>query len=164
MTVTIREAASDELDALIPVLLLAEPSLRALRWSLRNMTDAAYRLDVDGELTAAATMRWTGDPCEIVELGVVAERQGHGYGRRFVEWLFGEAHRRGRKEMIVGTSSTSAANLLFYQKCGFRIDSIRHDYFWYYDEPHVENGLPVRDMIVFRRAISAPTRDARQTR
>lgn len=52
--------------------------------------------------------------------------------------------------MVVGTSSTSAGNILFYQKCGFRVDSVRHEYFWYYDERQYENGLPVRDMIVFR--------------
>lgn len=151
MTVTIRQAATDEIDALIPLLLLAEPSLRALHWSLRNMTDAAYRLDDDGELIAAATMRWRGDPCELVELGVAESHHGRGYGRQFIDWLVAEAQRRGKREMIVGTSSTSAANILFYQKCGFRIDSIRHDYFWYYDEPQYENGLPIRDMIVFRR-------------
>ncbi|HEY0141955.1 MAG TPA: GNAT family N-acetyltransferase [Thermoanaerobaculia bacterium] len=146
----IREATRAELDQLTPLLLLAEPSLRALRWSFRHMSDAVYRLDVDGTLAGAATMRWRGEPCELVELAIAPERQGQGLGKQFVAWLIEEAKRRGKRQMIVGTSSTSAANLLFYQKAGFRIDSIRHDYFWYYDEPVIENGLPVRDMIVFR--------------
>lgn len=146
----IREATPAEFAELTPLLLLAEPSLRALRWSLRNLSDAVYRLDLDGALAGAATMRWRGEPCELVELAIAPERQGQGLGRQFIAWLAEEAKRRGKRQIIVGTSSTSAANLLFYQKCGFRIDSIRHDYFWYYDEPVIENGLPVRDMIVFR--------------
>jgi GNAT superfamily N-acetyltransferase len=150
MPITIREAADDEIDALIPILLQAEPSRRALRYSLRSMSDAVYRLDVDGEPAGAATMRWRGEPCELIELAVAPERQGQGLGRRMIEWLVAEARRRGRRQLIVGTSSTSAGNILFYQKCGFRIDSVRRDYFWYYDEPRMENGLPVRDMIVFR--------------
>jgi hypothetical protein len=30
------------------------------------------------------------------------------------------------------------------------MDHIRQDYFWYYREPHYENGIQVRDMLVFR--------------
>jgi hypothetical protein len=37
-----------------------------------------------------------------------------------------------------------------YQKCGFRLDHVRHDYFWYYRTPHFENGIQIRDMLVFR--------------
>jgi N-acetylglutamate synthase-like GNAT family acetyltransferase len=148
MTVEIREAHEDEHDALIPLLLQAEPSRRALRWSLENMSDAVYRLDIDGELAGAATMAWRRDPCEIVELAIAPELHGRGYGRAFVEWLAGEAKKRRRKSMIVGTSSTSAANILFYQKCGFRVADVRQDYFWYYDTPRMENGLVVRDMLV----------------
>ena len=153
----IREARRDELEKLFPLLLLAEPSASALSWSLRNLSDTAYRLDVDGELAGAATMRWRRDPCEMVELAVAPSRQGDGLGKRFVAWLVAEARRRGKSEIIVGTSSTSAANLIFYQKCGFRVDHIRHDYFWYYDAPVYENGLPVRDMLVFRFDLAAET-------
>ena len=150
MATTIREVTSEEVEELVPILLLAEPSERALRWSLENLGDAAYRLDVDGELVAAATMRWQGEPSELVELGVREDRQGQGFGKQLVEWLFAEARRRKTRRMIVGTSTTSAGNILFYQKCGFRADSIRHDYFWYYHRARYENGLRVRDMIVFR--------------
>jgi GNAT superfamily N-acetyltransferase len=147
---TIREVLRNEHHLLIPLLLQAEPSERALRWSLRNLSDTAYRMDEDGHLVAAATMRWRDDPSELVELAVAPERHGQGLGHKFVAYLAEEGRRRGKKSLIVGTSSTSADNLLFYQKAGFRIDAVRHDYFWYYDPPLYENGLPVRDMIVFR--------------
>jgi GNAT superfamily N-acetyltransferase len=160
MRLEISEARTkDELKTLFPLLLLAEPSASALRWSLRNLSDTAYRLDVDGELAGAATMRWRRDPCEMVELAVAPERQGEGLGKKFVAWLIAEARRRGKAEVIVGTSSTSAANLIFYQKCGFRVDHVRQDYFWYYDKPVYENGLVVRDMIVFRHDLALTTHD-----
>jgi GNAT superfamily N-acetyltransferase len=153
----IREARKDELETLFPVLLLAEPSASALRWGLKNLSDTIYRMDVGGELAGAATMRWRRDPCEMLELGIVRERQGAGLGKRFVAWLVAEARRRGKQEIIVGTSTTSAANIIFYQKCGFRADHVRQDYFWYYDEPVYEHGLVVRDMLVFRRDLAAAT-------
>jgi N-acetylglutamate synthase-like GNAT family acetyltransferase len=159
MQVEIREARKDELETLFPLLLLAEPSASALRWGLKNMSDTVYRMDVDGELAGAATMRWRRDPCEMLELAIKRERQGEGLGKRFVAWLVAEARRRGKPELIVGTSTTSASNLIFYQKCGFRADHVRRDYFWYYDEPVYENGLVVRDMLVFRLDLAPATTD-----
>jgi GNAT superfamily N-acetyltransferase len=150
----------------IPLLLLAEPSLPALRWSLANLSDAVYRFDLDGALVGAATMRWSGapeEPSELVELAVAAERQGRGVGRQVVAWLVGEARRRGRRAVEVGTRSTSLANIAFYQKCGFRPAEVRRDYFWYYPEPVVEHGIPVRDMLVFRYDL-VPERAARRRR
>ena len=158
MRFDIREARKEETVALLSLLLLAEPSESALRWSLRNLSDAVYVMeDEGGRIVAAATMRWARDPCEMVELAVVPERQGAGLGKIFVAWLIEEARRRGKPEMFVGTSSTSAGNIIFYQKCGFRINHIRHDYFWYYEEPVYENGLAVRDMLVFRLDLAGAT-------
>ena len=39
---------------------------------------------------------------------------------------------------------------ILYQKVGFRMDHVRKDYFWYYREPIYENGIQIRDMLVFR--------------
>ncbi|HEY0082618.1 MAG TPA: GNAT family N-acetyltransferase [Pyrinomonadaceae bacterium] len=157
MQLDIREARADEIETLFPLLLLAEPSASALRWGLKNLSDTLYRMDDGGQLVGAASMNWRRDPCEMLELAILRERQGEGLGRRFVAWLVDEARRRGKPEIIVGTSTTSAANLIFYQKCGFRVDHVRPDYFWYYDEPVYENGLAVRDMLVFRLDLDAAT-------
>lgn len=57
--------------------------------------------------------------------------------------------------VLVGTPNASIGNIAFYQKCGFRIDHIRHDYVRYYREPLFENGIQVRDMLVFRHELSS---------
>lgn len=150
MSTTIREARADELEALIPLLLLAEPSEPALRWGLANLSDAVYRLDDNGELVGAASMQWRGAPCEIEELAVAPERRGQGLGRRLVAWLGGEARRRGYRQMVVGTANSSLANIAFYQKCGGRIDHVRPNYFRYYGRPVYENGIEKIDLVMFR--------------
>ena len=150
MSITIREATGDEVEALLPLLLLAEPSPSALHWSLNNLSDTIYRMDESGVPVGAATMRWRKAPCEIIELAIAPERQGQGLGKRFVQWLVGEARRRGKSEILVGTANSSIDNIIFYQKCGFRMYEVRRDYFWYHKQPIVEDGLQVRDMIVFR--------------
>jgi len=154
MPETVREIRAEEIEGIAPLLLLAEPSEGALRWSLKNLSDAAYALEDGGEVVAAVTVRWRRPPCEIVELAVAAGRQGCGYGRQLVEWVCVEAARRGVSEIVVGTRTTSAGNIIFYQKCGFRADHVKRDYFWYYDEPIVEHGIVVRDMLVFRRELA----------
>lgn len=137
-------------ERLVSTLLLAEPSESALRWSLDHLSDAVYRADRDGVLAAAVTMRWNGDPCEIVELGVAEGLHGRGIGRGVVAWLCDEARRRGKRAIDVGTSNASLGNLAFYQKCGFRFDHVRRDYFRYYRTPRYEHGIEVRDLVVFR--------------
>jgi GNAT superfamily N-acetyltransferase len=156
MPIEIREAGPHETDLLVPLLLLAEPSAPSLRWSLRNLSDAVYRLDDDGVLAGAATVRWAGDPCEIVELAVAEERQGRGLGRALVAWLLAEARRRGKGAMEVGTANASLGNIAFYQKVGFRMDHVRKDYFWYDRSDRVEHGIPVRDLLVFRYELAEP--------
>ena len=154
MPIEIREAAPREVQELIPLLLLAEPSERSLRWSLEHLSDAVYRLDVDGALAAAATVRWEGEAAEIVELAVAEARQGQGLGRAMIDWLLDEARRRGKRAMEVGTANVSIGNIAFYQKCGFRMERVRKDYFWYNREPRHEHGIEVRDLLVFRCALA----------
>ena len=150
MTIAIRQARPDEVESLIPLLLLAEESEPGLRWGLANLVDAVYRVDGGGDLVGAATMQWRGEPCELMELAVAPERQGQGIGRQIVAWLVEEAHRRGKRAILVGTANASIDNIAFYQRCGFRMDHVRKDYFWYYREPVYENGIRIRDMLVFR--------------
>ena len=156
------ELAPDDLHAIISILLLAEPSTSALEWSIANLSDTVYRFDLGATLVGAATMRWRDDPSELVELAVDPAHQGSGVGKRIVDWLVGEGRRRGRRAIEVGTSSTSLGNIAFYQKCGFRPSAVRRDYFWYYRGEKRENGIPVRDMLVFRYdLVPEPQRDRR---
>jgi GNAT superfamily N-acetyltransferase len=153
----VREVSGADVEAVVPLLLLAEPSERALRWSIAHLSDAVYRLDVgDGPHAGpagAVTMRWEGEPCEIVELAIAGERHGRGLGRRFLDWIAGEARRRGKRAIEVGTANASLGNLAFYQRCGYRMHHVRRDYFGYYRTPRVEHGIEVRDLLVFRREL-----------
>jgi len=148
--IIIREAQSETLEELIPLLLLAEESESALRWSLSNLVDTVYRMDSGERLLGAATVRWRDDPSEIMELAIQPERQDQGLGKQMVAFLVEEAHRRGKQQLLVGTANAGIGQIAFYQKCGFRMDHIRQDYFWYYREPIYENGIQIRDMLVFR--------------
>jgi GNAT superfamily N-acetyltransferase len=147
----IRLLQPDEVEEVFPLLLLAEPVPAALRWGLEHLSDALYGMELNGAWIGAATVRWHSEPCEILELAIAAEHQGQGLGKMFVAWLVEEARRRGKTAITVGTSNASISNILFYQRCGFRMDHVRADYFRYYRTPRYENGVRVRDLLVFRR-------------
>lgn len=154
MALVVRELSPAEIEMVIPLLLLAEPSEGALRWSLSHLSDTVYGLEMDGEWVGAATLRWRSDPSEVLELGIAPERQGQGLGKHFMASLVAEAKRRGQQSLTVGTSNASIGNIAFYQKCGFRMDHVRADYFWYERKPRYENGIQVRDLLVFRYDLS----------
>jgi GNAT superfamily N-acetyltransferase len=159
---TLVEVRGREIEAVVPLLLLAEPSEPSLHWSLDHMADAVYRADLDGSPVGAATLRWQGDPAEILELAVAAEQQGRGLGRRLVELLADEARRRGKQRLIVGTPNSSIGNIAFYQKCGLRMDHVRQDYFRYERRPVFENGIRKRDLLVF--SLDLPEESGRRRR
>jgi GNAT superfamily N-acetyltransferase len=169
MAIEIREVFGDAVEELIPLLQQAEESESALRWGLDNLSDAVYRMDEDGVLVGAASLQWRDDPCEIGELAIAPERHGQGLGKRFVAWIIEEARRRNKRCVLVGTANASIGNIAFYQKCGFRMDHVRHDYFWYYRKPVYENDIQIRDMLMFRYDLVAneeqrTTRSSRQSR
>jgi GNAT superfamily N-acetyltransferase len=158
----VRELRGADVEAVIPLLLLAEPSEPSLRWSLRHMADTVYRADVDGQLVGAATLRWNDQPPEILELAVADVQQGRGLGRRLLAWLADEARRRGKWQLVVGTPNSSLGNIAFYQKCGLRMDYVRRDYFRYERQPSFENGMQRRDLLVFRLDLHDGSHDKAQ--
>ncbi|KAB8143895.1 GNAT family N-acetyltransferase [Chloroflexia bacterium SDU3-3] len=153
MDLQIYQLEGAAVERAIPLLMLAEPSEWALRWGLAHLSDAVYAAEDAGALVGAVSVQWRSDPCEIEELGVAPERQGQGIGRAMVAWVAGEARRRGKTAILVGTPNSSIGNLAFYQRIGFRMDHIRRDYFRYYNPPRVENGIPMRDMVMFRQEL-----------
>jgi GNAT superfamily N-acetyltransferase len=164
MNITVREATQPEIEQVIPLLLLAEPWEPALRWGLEHLSDAVYRMDEDGQMVGAVSVQWRGDPCEIEELGVDPARQGQGLGRQLVEWVIEEARRRSKSAVLVGTPNASIGNIAFYQRLGFRMDHIRKDYFRYYRSPRYENGIQVRDLLVFRYDLGKSKQQSQRSR
>jgi len=120
-----------------------------LRWALINDPAASTYAAYDGEsLVAGAVVRW-GTESEIDLLAVDDSRRGQGIGKHVVKLLLAEAQARAVQRVVVGTASVSLDNILFYQKCGFRMSHVRRDYFDHIIPPIEEHGIRLRDMIVF---------------
>jgi hypothetical protein len=69
----------------------------------------AYIAQSDGSGLGAAAVRWTLDDSQIVNIGVLPTARGQGYG--------------------VGTANSGWWNIALYQQSGFRMHSVRKDFF-----------------------------------
>ncbi|MGI5241669.1 GNAT family N-acetyltransferase [Dactylosporangium sp. CA-139066] len=134
-------------ERLVPILHDAEEDDERIRAALRDPAVRAYAVRLGGETVGAAVVRWA-EPSELLYIAIVPGRRGAGIGRRLVAAIQGELPAHGRT-LLVGTGNCSLDNIAFYQKCGFRMHSVRRDFFGYIDPPLAEHGITMRDMIVF---------------
>ncbi|MBB4692598.1 GNAT family N-acetyltransferase [Paractinoplanes abujensis] len=133
-------------ETLIPLLHDAEEDDDRIRAALRDPTCRGYVARAGSEPVGAAVMRWSDQP-ELLYLAVAATARRRGHGRRIVAAL--QAELPPGRTMLVGTANCALDNIAFYQRCGFRMHSVKRDYFAYIDPPLTENGIPMQDMIVF---------------
>jgi ribosomal protein S18 acetylase RimI-like enzyme len=148
--VQVTEARAEELESLVAVLSEADEDDDRIRAEMAAPGRVTYRAVLSQATVGAAVMRWEPDESELLYIVILADRRGHGHGKALVTHLLAEARERGVASVVVGTANCSLDNIAFYQRCGFRMDSVRRDYFAYIDPPITENGIEMRDMLVFR--------------
>ena len=129
------------------LLLEADPSELIIRDVFTH--SCAYEIRVEHALTGVMLLvRPNTDTLEIANISVGRAYRRQGLGSRLIDRAKMETVRLGLRRLEVGTGSTSFEALCFYQTCGFRMDRIERDYFVdRYQQPIVENGITLRDMV-----------------
>ncbi|OMP28279.1 GNAT family N-acetyltransferase [Bacillus sp. I-2] len=136
-------------DQSVPMdlLLLADPSKeKVLTYVQSGSCYAAYHeQDVIGVYVLLSLAQHT---VEIINVAVKESWQGKGIGKQLIRHAIAEAKAAGFHTVEIGTGNSSIQQLALYQKCGFRMTSIDHDFFLkHYDEPIFENGIQCMDMV-----------------
>ncbi|MBL0385344.1 GNAT family N-acetyltransferase [Tumebacillus sp. ITR2] len=92
---------------------------------------------------------------EVRNIAVREQYQGQGHGRALLESILKLLRERGGVDkVVVRTGNSSIGNLAFYQKVGFRIMAIDHDYFIReYANPIIEDGIRCRDQLLLARSL-----------
>ncbi|MEU7874907.1 GNAT family N-acetyltransferase [Dactylosporangium sp. NPDC049140] len=146
---TIVAVAGAAAERLVPILHDAEEDDERIRSALRDPSCQAYAALDGDEPVGAAVVRWDDrEPSELLYIAVAADRRGTGLGRRIIAAILEELPGHGR-ELLVGTANCALDNIAFYQQCGFRMHSVKRDFFDYIQPPLREHGILMRDMIVF---------------
>jgi ribosomal protein S18 acetylase RimI-like enzyme len=98
-----------------------------------------------------------GDRVEVTNMAVRPEWQGRGIGSRLLRAALGLVRReRPRATMLVATATADVGNLRFYQRQGFRMQSVERDAFTPatgYPPGLLVDGVELRDRIWLDRAV-----------
>lgn len=141
---------SRDFTKLLHILHDADEDDRRIAQALQNRDNTSYLAYADGRVIGALVLCRAPDHAEIVYLAVPAEMRGHGYGRAILAHLADAMRSLGLRFLLVGTANASLDNIAFYQKCGYRMDSVRKDYFEDLAQPAWENGIRIIDLLVLR--------------
>ncbi|MEK5166345.1 GNAT family N-acetyltransferase [Paenibacillus sp. FSL R5-0527] len=147
------EKLSDKFSAPYDLLLLADPSKAIVDDYLSRGT--CYTASLEDEAVGVfVLLRTRPDTIEIVNIAVKEDYQGQGLGKKLLSHAIQIAKEMNIKTVEIGTGNSSVSQLALYQKCGFRIVGVDHDFFVrHYDEEIYENGIQCRDMIRLRMEI-----------
>nr|WP_254117422.1 GNAT family N-acetyltransferase [Bacillus pumilus] len=129
------------------LLLLADPSKeKVLAYVQSGSCYAAFHAqEVIGVYVLSSLSQHS---VEIMNVAVKESWQGRGIGKQLIRHAIAEAKATGFHTIEIGTGNSSIQQLALYQKCGFRLTSIDHDFFLkHYDEPIYENGIQCMDMV-----------------
>jgi len=131
----------------------ADPS----RKLVDSYLERAYQFELirDGSLLGVLLLIDTQpETVEIVNIAVDESVQNQGFGETLIHFAIKWAKQEKYHTIEIGTGSTSFAQLYLYQKCGFRVVSIDHDFFVNnYDGPIIENKLVLKDMIRLKKEL-----------
>ncbi|KMK96401.1 GNAT family N-acetyltransferase [Rossellomorea marisflavi] len=139
-------------SAFIPLLMLADESEAVVRSYLED--GEVYTFSNAGETVGIMLMvAVDSSTIEIKNMAVVDSARGQGTGRQMIKEMEKKVKNSGYRTILVGTSNSSIGNLIFYQKCGFRFESIKKDFFLAYPEPFYENGIRGLDMVMLKKEL-----------
>ena len=92
------------------------------------------------------------DVCELKSIATYAQWQGHGYGSKLLQYVFGH-YQAAYRTMVVGTGDYVPI-LRFYERHGFRVTHKVENFFTKnYDHPIFENGTQLIDMVYLSKEL-----------
>ncbi|MGE4291778.1 MAG: GNAT family N-acetyltransferase [Desulfovibrio sp.] len=84
---------------------------------------------------------------ELYNIAVCPSVQKQGIGTALLRHVIEEARAKGVGRLVLGTG-TFGYQLAFYQRAGFRVESVVKDHFVEnYDEPIFDSGIQLKDML-----------------
>lgn len=133
---------------LIPkkLLLEADPSIDHVNQYLAD--SLCFVAEIQDEIVGVCVLKHLDKSrIELFNIAVLPEKQKSGIGSHLLRFVLDNLKEKNIESVELGTG-TFGYQLAFYQRYGFRVDSIHKDHFINnYDEPIFENGIQLKDML-----------------
>lgn len=140
----LREVQSSEVP--IDLLLEADPSEDRIRSYLFDSW--CFVASANGQILGACVVKpHNSISAEIYNVAVLPDHQAKGIGTKLLKFVLSQLSSKGIERVELGTG-TFGYQLTYYQRLGFRVDSVVKDYFLLnYPELIFENGIQHQDML-----------------
>ena len=142
--VEIKEISSD----LVPKKLLieADPSIEHVNQYLKD--SLCYVAELQNEIVGVCILKPINkNRIELFNIAVLPANQKSGIGSQLLQFVLDRLKEKNIESVELGTG-TFGYQLAFYQRFGFRVNSILKNHFINnYDEPIFENGIQLQDML-----------------
>ncbi|HHE1217370.1 TPA: GNAT family N-acetyltransferase [Vibrio parahaemolyticus] len=130
----------------LDLLLEADPSEASISSYLLGAW-SFVALDSDRTVAACIVKPQANGVAEIFNVSVIPKFQAKGIGTELLKLVLSELPNKGINRVELGTG-TFGYQLIYYQRLGFRVDSVAKDHFLLnYPEPIYENGIQHKDML-----------------
>lgn len=135
------------------LLLLADPSEILVNQYLKNAE--TFIALVENKIEAVLVLYpWNYNNIEIKNIAVQPNLQGKGIGTQLLKFAIHFAKKNGYENIFIGTANSSISQLHLYQKLGFEIHDIKHNFFLEnYPEYMEENGIQIKHMIMLKQSL-----------
>lgn len=136
----------DPKDAPVPLLLEADPSERLIKSYLPNSW--CYAAKSNDEIVGVCIVKSRGnETAEILNLAVDPNHQKAGIGTHLLSFALKKLIGKRVQRVELGTG-TFGHQLAYYQRLGFRVESVVKNFFIEnYEEPVFERGIQHKDML-----------------
>lgn len=131
------------------LLLLADPDLQKVK-AYVNQNQLYLAKNEKNELVGACVIQVdkANQSWEILNIAVSESFHNQGVGQQMIAQVVNQAKAQQVQQLWVATANSSIGQLAFYQKCGFEMYQIVHNYFIKnYPEPIIENGIVAKHQI-----------------
>lgn len=135
---------------IMDLLLLADPNQELIRDYISTADILLARL---GQQLVAVAVLVQQPEVELKNIAVDPQFQGRGFAKTLIAEVCAIAKQRGAERLLVATGNSSLQQLGLYQKCGFRIEGVKADFFSDYPEEIIEHGILCQDLVLLRKTL-----------
>lgn len=136
-----------------PLLLLADETVQAIDKYVFD-SDVYVVREGSSDLAVFCLYSIDKDIVELKNIAVSVELQGKGIGSLLIKEIIRLVRGGGYRQIIVGTGDCGVDQIRFYERNGFVKYDVKKDFFIEnYDEPIIENGIQLRDMVMLKMSI-----------
>lgn len=149
------EVLTDKENIPYHLLLLADETKEAIDKYIHDCTILLLFLEnKDDAIGVLALHAINKNILEIKNIAIDTAFQRQNYGRILVQKAIDYAKSNGYLDLIVGTGDHSHDAFAFYKRMGFEPYGVRANFFEEnYDQPIIENGHALKDMIMMKLVI-----------